>query len=148
MRLISVLLAVTVLSSPVEAQSTPPRWGNVAGVHAGSPAIVSVAVGVSRFLGRAQADPDHGSAVFALLEPGIGAGRVSLGYGYVWGNLGTFWTVRATALRRWRDAAANYVGGEVSVQVLGLGPRIGVFRPLDASVERNTRITIDFGFGF
>jgi hypothetical protein len=120
------------------------KWSKCIGVHAGSPTIVSATVGVSRLVHWV---PEGWTDVFVVAEPGINAGRVSIGSGRFRGNLASGYTVRASALRRWRGTPADYAGAEVSVHRLLLGPRIGVFRQI-RGVRNETLLTIDFGFGY
>jgi hypothetical protein len=120
--------------------------GSAGGIHVGSPAVVSVGIGLYREISQA-GDAGRAQAVFTLLEPGVKAGRFSVGFGDAYGNLGTGWTVRTTALRVWHGTIGNYVGGEVSGMVLGLGPRVGVFRRIGTGDGSSTRVTFDFGFG-
>lgn len=140
---ILVLLPAALRGQPAASDA---RVGSAGGLRVGSPATVSVALGLLREVSRL-GDNGRAQAVFALVEPGLKAGRLSLGFGDAYGNLGTGWTIRASALRVWRGTIGNYVGGEVSGMVLGLGPRVGLFQRVGAGDGSTTRVTFDFGFG-
>jgi len=109
----------------------------VFGVHVGGPVRASAAVGV--WLGE---DPRHddASGALVLVEPGLRAGRLSLGYAYALrGGFGQYVTGRATALRTWRmnGGPRDYLGAEVQVlPLLAVGPRLGVFVPVDKGPKR------------
>jgi hypothetical protein len=140
----AVALLLPIVLGAQEPES-PLHGSSAGGLHAGSPAAFSVAIGALREVsatsdGRTQ-------AVFALVEPGVRAGRLSVGYGNAYGTLGTGWTIRATALRVWRGTIGNYLGGEASLMALGLGPRVGVFRQIGSGTGSSSRVTLDFAFG-
>jgi hypothetical protein len=146
-RIASALSALTLLPAALWAQSarSPIRSGFLGGIHVGTPAIVSLAVGGYRNVSRNPAT-EYTQDVFALLEPGVNAGRVSVGYGDSYGTFGTGWTIRATLLRTWRRENANYAGAEGSAMVLGFGTRLGIFRRVDRG-RATLRVTADLYFG-
>lgn len=141
--LAAVALPATLAAQPLAGAESP--WHVVPGLHAGTPAIVSVTVAVARTIERR---PEGWRDVFLALEPGIAAGRLSAGYGRFTGNLATGYTVRATALRRWKDTSANYTGVEASLHTVFLGPRVGVFVPLGHGDTRRVMLSVDLAFGY
>ena len=148
MRAIATALLILVSSSAsAQDSSSSRRWSGAGGLHFGPPARASVALGVRRILEHTVATKERYRDIFVVIEPGIGGGRCSVGYADFGGNLGTGWTVRASALRRWRAASANYLGLEFSTHLLAMGPRLGVFRPVKPDAER-LRLTADFSIGF
>lgn len=126
--LVAVLLLAPARS--LRAQDTATTWsrlGPVYGLHVGAPQRASVTVGVGRWQQRA--DTIH--IAFVAVEPGLGAGRASVGYFRGVGNLLGGIAVRASALRTWRDpwsVAPNrtYVGVEASGHAI-LSARVGLF---------------------
>ena len=75
------------------------------------------------------------------------AGRASIGYSMVSGDLAAGPMVRASFLRRYRgDVQRNYAGIEVQYLIALLGPRIGVFRSTSGS--NAYLLAVDFGIGF
>ena len=100
----------------------------IGGLHLGRPARYSLA------LGAVYGWPDAMNGPFAVVEGGRNAGRLSLGYMRLPGNLATGLSARASFLRIYRDRPpANYAGAEVQTILLGFGWRFGVFRPLRGS---------------
>jgi hypothetical protein len=150
MRSTTLVVSILPLLFPaaLRAQSAPPKLhsGSAGGLHVGTPAALSVALGAYRQLSDT---PGEGrtQALFALVEPGVKAGRVSAGYGNSYGTLGTAWMIRATALRVWHGTIGSYVGAEASIVALGLGPRLGIFRQVGAGSGSSVRVTADFAFG-
>ena len=146
-RMVSALAVLALLPTFLGAQTARPpiRSGFLGGIHVGTPAIVSLAVGGYREVSRNPAT-EYTQDVFALLEPGVNAGRVSVGYGDAYGTFGTGWTMRASLLRTWRRENANYVGAEASAMALGFGARLGIFRRVDGG-RTNLRVTADLYFG-
>src|SRR5712671_3584012 len=61
--------------------------GAPGGIHVGTPAIVSLVICGYREVLRS-ATTNRGQAVFAVVEPGVNAGRVSIGFGGAHGNPG------------------------------------------------------------
>lgn len=145
MRVAPAVFLLALLPAALSAQPEL-HTGAAVGLHVGSPAIVSLALGGYHDLTRASSD-GAAPAVFALVEPGVRAGRLSVGIVHMAGNFGTGWSIRGTALRSWQRDVGTYVGAEVSAMVLGLGPRVGVFRQVAPSGTASTRVTADFGFG-
>jgi hypothetical protein len=126
------------------------RVGLLGGLHLGTPATASIAVGPSYLIQRSFPRPTSSLAelgfVFMFAEPGVRAGRLSLGYFSTAGNLGTGWSIRASLLQRWRDREP-YAGGELSAFIFGLGLRGGYFLPAGGSGARDPRLTLDFSLG-
>jgi hypothetical protein len=147
-----VLLFAAPVTSALRAQASPAegtrtRLGPAFGLHVGAPQKVSLALGVGRWR---ESTGDKLDGVFGLVEPGLGAGRASVGYLRSRGNLNTGLAVRASALRTWRDpwsVAPNrtYVGLEASAHMAIFGVRAGVFRRTTAATDRAVLFTIDAG---
>ncbi len=111
------------------------------GVHGGSPAGASVGVGV------AYGPAEDLRAMFLFAEPGLHAGRLSLGYSAITGNLATGVTVRASTMRVYAgDDQRNYGGAEGQLVALLVGVRMGLFHSLGGSGRY--LFTWDLGFGF
>ena len=146
-----VLLVATAVTSPLRAQAPAPvgartRLGPAFGLHVGAPQKVSVALGV----GRWRESGDNFDVVFGLVEPGLGAGRASVGYLRSRGNLAAGLGVRASALRTWRDPWSvepnrTFVGLEASAHLFMFVVRGGAFRRTTAAAERSSLFTIDGG---
>lgn len=132
-----------------DIELTPDRYGWFGGVHLGGPALLSAAVGPTYLadpgLGARASDERRGR-VFAMIEPGVNAGRVSAGYLVMAGNLASGWSARASVLKRWTSRNGLYVGGEVGGMLVGgLGPRLGLFTPIRGTDRRGIVFFIDFG---
>lgn len=142
--LVAALTLPSALAAQAPAVAESP-WHIVPGFHAGTPATVSVTIALARSIDRRR---DGWQDAFIAVEPGLAAGRLSAGYARFEGNLATGYTVRATALRRWRNRSANYVGVEGSLHALFLGPRVGVFIPLARGDGDRVMLTIDVTLGY
>ena len=146
-----VLLFATVVTPPLGAQASAPvgartRIGPAFGLHIGAPQKVSVALGA----GRWREWGDNYEGVFGLVEPGLGAGRASVGYLRSRGNLNIGLGVRASALRTWGDPWSvdpnrTFVGLEASAHAGFLSVRGGVFRRTTSAAGRAVLFTIDGG---
>src|SRR5829696_7312069 len=146
-----VLLFATVVTPALRAQTSPAdgvrtRIGPAFGLHVGAPQKVSLALGA----GRWRESGDNYDGVFGLVEPGLGAGRASVGYLRSRGNLNTGLGVRASALRTWRDpwsVAPNttFVGVEASAHAFFFNVRGGAFRRMTSGSGREVLFTIDAG---
>jgi len=85
-----------------------------------------------------------------MVEPGIRAGRLTLGMGS-WHKDSTAigpgfgYMLRATMLRRWAGSV-DYAGVELSMPLVG--PRVGVFKPLKSNPREKVRVTIDLSVGW
>ncbi len=146
--------------APVGAQAPVPapasaregnRFGGVAGLHVGVPQKASIMLGAGYWRLR-DGGGDEVDIAFAAVEPGLGAGRASVGYFRGGGNLLAGVAVRASALRTWRDpwsVAPNrtYVGLEASGHAV-LSLRVGVFRRVTDAPGRQTIVTWDVGLLF
>lgn len=140
-----LVLCASPAALAAQAKNDDSPWHVVPGFHAGTPAVVSVAVAVARTV---DPQPDGWQDLFLAVEPGLAAGRLSVGYARFAGNLATGYTLRATALRRWKDTAMNYVGAEGSLHMLFMGPRVGVFIPLASRDDARVMLSIDFSLGY
>ena len=120
------------------------------GLRAGIPQKASAAVGV--LAGRNYREKGHTEDLALYVEPGLAAGRASLGYINGFGNMGSGFGLAATAMRTWKDPInlstnSTYVGGEVWVwPIFFSGPRIGAFKKVTGAT-RGWYFTADFGFG-
>ena len=150
LRAMLVLLFATAVTPPLRAQAPSPvvhtRIGPAFGLHVGAPQKVSLALGA----GRWRESGDDYDGVFGLVEPGLGAGRASVGYLRSRGNLNAGLAVRASALRTWRDPWSvepnrTFVGVEASAHALIFNVRAGAFRRTTAAEGRAVLFTIDGG---
>ena len=120
------------------------------GLRAGIPQKASVAVGL--VAGKNYRERGHTEDVALYVEPGLSAGRASLGYINGFGNMGSGFGVAGTVMRTWKDPVnlatnATYVGGELWVWPMFFsGPRVGVFRRITGT-SNGWFLTADFGFG-
>lgn len=120
------------------------------GLRAGIPQKVSAAIGL--VAGRNYRESGKTRDLALYVEPGLSAGRASVGYLSGFGNMGTGLGIAATALRTWKDPInlstnETYFGGEVWVwPAFFVGPRVGVFRQATGS-KHGWYFTADFGFG-
>jgi hypothetical protein len=120
------------------------------GIRAGVPQKLSAALGV--VAGKNYRETGHTEDVAIYLEPGISAGRATLGYVSGFGNMGAGYGVGATALRTWKTpwmlrTNTTYVGGEAWLwPIFFSGPRVGVFREITGT-KHGWFLTADFGFG-
>ena len=123
-------------AAPVAQPAAGPRWmvPHVVRGQGGAPQLVSVGVGAMRVVRRA-GDGSMYAGPVALLEPGLRAGKVQVG----WGRTGPFangWSVTAAYLRawggrgsRWTDGGRDHVGVEVAGSLMFLVGSAGVYRP-------------------
>ena len=99
------------------------------GLHYGSPARISVALGII-----VDVDKHSHDGILLLVEPGQKAAEASVGYLRMIGRFGSGVSVRASVLRTGDDpweanSTSTYVGGELHwMLVLGAGGRAGLFR--------------------
>src|SRR5450759_4947948 len=102
------------------------------GLRAGTPQKLSAALGL--VTGKNYRETGHTEDLTLYVEPGISAGRTTIGYLSGFGNMGTGFGLGATALRTWHTpwtlrTNSTYVGGEAWVwPIFFTGPRVGVFR--------------------
>jgi len=145
-----VLLFAATVTPPLRAQASSPvahtRIGPAFGLHVGAPQKVSLALGAGRF----RESGDNYDVVFGLLEPGLGAGRASVGYLRSRGNLNTGLGIRASALRTWGDPWSvepnrTFVGVEASAHAFFFNVRGGAFRRTTSAEGRAVLFTIDAG---
>jgi hypothetical protein len=123
------------------------------GLRFGTPQRASLGLGV--VTGPEWRSSAHPSTPDLLLvvEPGWSAGRLSVGAMTGFGHMGTGWGVMTTVLRTWRDSWGlqdnrTYVGAEVIAwPVWFIGPRLGIFHPINGDRRRGWFLTGDFGFG-
>ncbi|HYW31784.1 MAG TPA: hypothetical protein VE869_09780 [Gemmatimonas sp.] len=121
-----------------------------AGLHVGAPQKVSVALGLQRAI--KESTPAAQQLVFGLVEPGLGAGRASIGYGS-FGDFGAGFTVRGSVLRTFskpRNVAPNqtFVGLEGAGHFFLFNVRAGAFRRTSTGTGSATLYTIDWGLLF
>ena len=115
----AALRAQDVRSAPADGDTTrrryePDAWGGLLGIHGGAPAKLSAGVGMIYITSR---DADSRSGPGLVLEPGLGAGRVSLTYAS-YDRMGTAAQFRISALRTWKSPSKvgrnqTYVGPEL-----------------------------------
>jgi hypothetical protein len=141
-RLALILASILLSTGRAQATRTEPMWAPGVGLHLGTPAIASLAAGIILALPRESTGAPL-SFFFALAEPGIRAGRASVGFGRLVGQIPSGFTLRATGLRVWHETPANYLGGEISA-LIGSGPRVGLFRRIGPDGPRRLRVTVDF----
>ena len=125
------------------------------GLRIGEPQQASVAVGLlagSRWLSRGR-ERARDAALF--VEPGLSAGRVSVGYAGYGRGMGSGAAITATALRTWRNPwgvkpNVTYLGGELFVwPLVFIGPRVGVFHSVSPGNAANRWLfSFDLGVGF
>lgn len=120
------------------------------GIHIGSPAILSAAVGVKYWLG----DLVPG-ALYATAEPGILAFRYGAGYQIYDGRAyGAGAALRLVHLTGWRTAlgmerGVQYSGGEVAVSgAFALSARAGLYAGRRGDRRRVSLLTLEAGLGF
>lgn len=119
------------------------------GLRGGIPQKLSVALGI--VAGKNFRD-NRTEDIALYVEPGLSAGRASLGYINGFGNMGSGFGIAGTAMRTWKDPINlstnhTYIGGEIWVwPVFFTGPRVGVFRKITGAT-RGWYLTADFGFG-
>jgi hypothetical protein len=120
------------------------------GIRAGTPQKVSAALGV--VAGKNYRESGHTEDATLYVEPGISAGRATLGYVSGFGNMGAGFGIGATALRTWKTpwmlrTNTTYAGGEAWLwPIFFVGPRVGVFREMTGT-RHGWYVTADFGFG-
>jgi hypothetical protein len=153
-----LLLGATALSAQRPAEDTVPRTHILPalGVHLGTPAKASAALGVVLGEDWQKNGRDHSRNVAVFAEPGLGAGRASVAFvDHGYGSFGSGYAIAATVLRTWKhpwqlDPNQTYAGGEILLwPVVFTGPRIGVLRRIAGPnvTKQNWFITLDFGFG-
>jgi len=152
LRAMLALLFATAVTPSLRAQAPSAvgvrtRIGPAFGLHVGAPQKVSLALGAGRW--RESTNDDY-DVVFGLVEPGLGAGRASVGYLRSRGNLNTGLALRASALRTWRDPWSvepnrTFVGLEASAHAFFFNVRAGAFRRTTSAEGRAVLFTIDAG---
>src|ERR1044071_5809428 len=86
------------------------------GLRAGIPQKASAALGI--VAGKNYRERGHTEDVALYVEPGLSAGRASLGYISGFGNMGSGFGIAATAMRTWKDPInlktnETFAGGEI-----------------------------------
>lgn len=120
------------------------------GLRGGIPQKVSAAVGI--VAGKNYRDNGHTEDLAIYVEPGLAAGRATIGYLSSFGNMGSGFGIGATALRTWKDPLnlrtnETFIGGEAWVwPIFFTGPRVGLFRQITGK-RPGWFFTADFGFG-
>jgi hypothetical protein len=136
----TILLAAWLGAAPLAAQepagpeTRPPIAGSLIEAFAGSPGKLSMGAGL--FRGRRSNNPYGTIAFVATLEPGLGGGKLSAGYGQVnlFGNV----LAKASLLRTWghpwhAQPNRTFVGLEGQTPILPIArsaARIGLFRDI------------------
>ena len=146
----SVTPARVAADSIRQGAQSPNRSRALTGLRFGGPARMSFAVGPAYLIKPAlgeNARTERAAYLFVLAEPGIRAGRVSVGYTTTEGNLYTTRTVRGSLLRHWSSSDELLVGAELSGTIVALGPRIGVFTAVAGARRGSVLVVWDFGLG-
>jgi hypothetical protein len=139
---------LVLLPAALRAQTTTTEIsGALGGIHFGSPAIASLAYDAGRQVSPRVPQFEWSRAVFAFVEPGVNAGRLSVSYGDVIEGMLAGRTLRLSALRVWLGGVRNYVGLEASA-MFGVQACVGVFVRHDTNEISPMRITADIGFGW
>jgi hypothetical protein len=118
------------------------------GLRAGIPQKLSAAIGIV----TGKNSRSHTDDLTIYVEPGLAAGRATIGYLNAFGNMGSGVGVGATVLRTWKDPInlstnETFAGGELWVWPLFFaGPRVGLFRQMTGN-RHGWYFTADFGFG-
>jgi hypothetical protein len=160
LRFLAALTVVAALPAGARAQNRCPscmdsvsgQWHMLPalGLRAGIPQKASAAVGI--VAGRNYRERGHTEDVAVYVEPGLSAGRASIGYISGFGNMGSGFGLAGTAMRTWKDPInlstnATYLGGELwAWPMFFTGPRLGVFRRVTGGTK-GWFFTADFGFG-
>ena len=155
----ALALGLLVAAASLPAQGAPRQQSKVTptgGWHVGIPQKASVAVGIARtreWSDAAGQNIDY-DQMFALLEPGLSAGRASVGYMRRLAGVGSAFTVRGSVMRTWRTpwvahTEQTFFGIEGSLlPVFFLGARFGVFVRPDADAPgRRVLFTADLSVG-
>lgn len=145
-------MVAVVLSQSADAQRRQPvpdslRWGWATGLHFGTPGIVSATVGRTFVIRESSRDEEDHADVFAVVEPGLHAGRVSLGYMDYLAAGAIGFTGRVTILRDWFKSSATYVGVEGAGWLI-FGWRIGAFAQVSGPNRGSFLFTYDFQVGY
>jgi hypothetical protein len=120
------------------------------GLRAGIPQKASFALGI--VTGKNYREKGHTEDLAIYVEPGLSAGRASIGYINGFGNMGSGFGFAATAMRTWKDPInlrtnVTYAGAELWVwPIFFSGPRVGLFRRVSGA-SHSWFLTADFGFG-
>jgi hypothetical protein len=121
-----------------------------AGLRAGIPQKISAALGI--VAGKNYREQGRTEDATVYVEPGVSAGRATVGYLTGFGNMGAGLGVGATAMRTWKTpwlvhTNQTYVGGEAWLwPIFFSGPRVGLFREMTGT-KHGWFFTADFGFG-
>jgi hypothetical protein len=136
------------------------------GVHVSYPQVVSASMAVmltSQPRGWDCRTPCDWRGPFVEIEPGLGGGKLSLGWGRVVGNsnrsgsfLKTAFTgvaYKLTFLRTWSDSGwvpdgRSYAGFELGVPAAGANVGIGLLYRVDGGDGRQWTVTASAGWGF
>ena len=123
--------------------AVPQRWmvPHMLRVQGGAPQAVSLGVGAMRVVRRA-GDGSMYAGPVVLVEPGLRAGKVQLGWGRT-GAFATGWSVTAAYLRAWSGddpewtrPGRDHVGVEVAGSLMFLVGSVGIYRPLGGGGTR------------
>ena len=158
--LAGLLTLVTLAARPVAAQGAdgppasgarPPHgWIPHLRLHVGAPQLVSLAVGGLRAVPGAADDGAHRGPLL-LVEPGVRAGKVRVGYG-AGDGVATGHSVTAVYLQawggsgpRWTAGGSGHAGVELHTSVLFMDAGVGAYRPVRGA--GSTRVTFSVGVG-
>jgi hypothetical protein len=145
-----VMLSQTRCSSCLDSVSGQWHLLPGLGVRAGIPQKASAALGI--VTGKNFRENAHTEDLVLYAEPGLSAGRASIGYHSGFGNMGSGIGFAFSALRTWKDPVnlptnTTFAGAEAWVWPLFFsGPRVGLFRSITGT-RRGWYFTADFGFG-
>ena len=121
-----------------------------AGLRVGIPQKMSAALGI--VAGKNFRESGHTEDATVYVEPGISAGRATIGYLSGFGNMGSGFGIGASAMRTWKTpwlvrTNQTYFGGEAWLwPIFFSGPRVGLFREMTGT-KHGWFFTADFGFG-
>ena len=120
------------------------------GLRGGVPQKLSAAIGI--VAGKNYRENGHTQDLAVYVEPGLAAGRATIGYHSGFGNMGSGFGLGATAMRTWKDPLnlqtnQTFFGGEAWIwPAFFAGPRVGLFRQMTGN-RHGWFLTADFGFG-
>jgi hypothetical protein len=111
-------------------------WGG--GLHFFGPTRAAAALG-GGFRRDGATPSDRSQYLYAFLEPGLGAVRLSPGYAESFGASGSGWSVRASLLKLLSEPSRRaFVGAELQgIVIYCVGSRVGAFRPLERDRGRD-----------
>lgn len=131
-RLMLIAAATLLCVGPLDAQGWTPMFR----LDFGKPQTASVGIGAMRVWRRA-GDFSWMRGPLVIVEPGLDAGKLRLGYG-VTGSFATGYSLEIAALRAWRESAwsrpsRTYLGAEAHASAAFIDVGIGGYRSTDAT---------------